>query len=191
MADVEETTKQTSQRSKAATSSKEQPPSNRYTKGPEPHSEGQLSQEGSSSMRERMLSPFEEMDRMMERMFEGFFPRNWRRALPLRSERPNVDVINRENELLIRAEVPGFDKDDIEVRVTDQQVTISGQCRSSQEENKSDYYRSEISQTSFSRSFSLPTHVDGSKAKATFKNGILELTLPKTDRAPGRTIPIQ
>lgn len=131
----------------------------------------------------RALSPFEEMDRL----FEGFFPRGWMR--PMRWEWPSwaeierrfpkVDVIDRDNEIVVKAEVPGVDKKDIEVTTTDNTVTIKGKTSHEEKEEKGDYYRCEISRGSFSRTVALPGEVDGTQAKANFKDGVLELTLPK------------
>ncbi|MEW6133475.1 MAG: Hsp20/alpha crystallin family protein [Pseudomonadota bacterium] len=131
----------------------------------------------------RLLSPFEEMDRL----FEGFFPRGWLR--PMRWEWPSlaeierrfpkVDVIDRDNEIVVKAEVPGVDKKDIEVTTTDNTVTIKGKTSHEETEEKGDFYRCEISRGAFSRTVALPGEVDGSQAKASFKDGILELTLPK------------
>ncbi len=131
----------------------------------------------------RVLSPFEEMDRL----FEGFFPRGWMR--PMRWELPSwaeierrfpkVDVIDRDADIVVKAEVPGVDKKDIEVTTTDNTVTIKGKTSHEEKEEKGDYYRCEISRGSFSRTVALPGEVDGTKAKASFKDGVLELTLPK------------
>jgi HSP20 family protein len=131
----------------------------------------------------RLLSPFEEMDRL----FEGFFPRGWMR--PMRWEWPSwaeierrfpkVDVIDRDNEIVVKVEVPGVDKKDIEVTTTDNTVTIKGKTSHEEKEEKGDFYRCEISRGAFSRTVALPGEVDGSQAKASFKDGVLELTLPK------------
>lgn len=131
----------------------------------------------------RALSPFEEMDRL----FEGFVPRGWMR--PMRWEWPSwaeierrfpkVDVIDRDNEIVVKAEVPGVDKKDIEVTTNDNTVTIKGKTSHEEKEEKGDYYRCEISRGSFSRTLALPGEVDGTQAKANFKDGVLELTLPK------------
>ena len=138
----------------------------------------------------RALSPFEEMDRM----FESFFPRGWlqpfRRewpslsemAAPFEGKMPKVDVINRDAEIVVRAEVPGVDKKDLDVSMTDSTVTIKGSTSHEEKEEKGDYYRCEISRGAFSRTVALPAGVDASKAKAKFQDGVLELTMPKTEK---------
>jgi HSP20 family protein len=142
----------------------------------------------------RMLSPFEGFDRM----FDDFLGRGWMR--PFRRDwlafpeiditMPKVDVIDRDEEVVVRAEVPAVKKEDIEVSISGNMVTIKGETKKEEKEEKGDYYRSEISRGSFSRMVSLPADVDESKAKASLKDGVLELTLPKVEKAKRRTIKV-
>lgn len=146
----------------------------------------------------RALSPFEEMDRW----FENFFPQGWRRparmewpswgelAAPLDVRAPKVDVIDRDDVVVVRAEIPGIEKDDLEVSVSDNAVTIKGQTRHEEKEEKGDYYRCEISHGAFSRTVGLPHNVNAEGSKAKFKDGVLELTLPKVEKAKRRSIKI-
>lgn len=94
---------------------------------------------------------------------------------------PNVDVIDREKEILVKAELPGIDKNDIELNVTDNSLTIKAEKRQEKKEEKDNYFHQEISSTGFCRSFSLPTKVDSDNAKATFKDGVLEIVLAKRE----------
>ena len=147
----------------------------------------------------RALSPFEEI----EREFERFFPRRWLRPLrwewpswgelqvPFEGKEPSVDVIDREAEIVVRAEVPGVDKNDLDVSMTDNTVTIKGTIGREEKEEKGDYYRCEISRGAFSRTVALPGDVDGSKAKATFKDGVLELTMPKIEKSKRRRVKVE
>lgn len=146
----------------------------------------------------RAHSPFEEM----ERMFGSMFPRTRMRPLdrewPSFAEMtsmaegriPKLDIIDREQELLVRAELAGVDKKDIDVSLTDRVLTIKGRTKQESKEEKGDYYRSEITQGSFSRSATLPCDVDGDQARAHFENGILELTIPKFEGSKRRTIEV-
>ena len=145
----------------------------------------------------RAITPFEEMERMMDRFFEGAFPRGWLRPLrwerPLVSElaevrMPNVDLIERDEEIVLRAEVPGVEKKDIDVSVTGNAVTIKGETKREEKEEKGEYYRCEISRAAFSRTLALPANVDPDRANASFKDGILEITLPKVEKAKRRTL---
>jgi HSP20 family protein len=146
----------------------------------------------------RALSPFEEMDRM----FDGLFRRGWMRpwrwdwpALPemksMEAKLPKVDVVDRESDVLVRAEVPGVDKKDLDISVTENTVTIKGSTRHEEKEEHGDYYRREISAGSFSRTLALPAEVDGSLAKADFKDGMLELALPKVEKSKRHSVKVE
>lgn len=142
----------------------------------------------------RALSPFEEM----ERAFEDYFPRGWihrwgwpswgELTRPVERLAPRVDVIDRDDEIIVRAEVPGVEKKDLEVSLTENAVTIKGSNRREEKEEKGDYYRSEIAQGAFLRTVTLPSMVDADKAKASFKDGVLELEVPKVSKAKRRTV---
>jgi HSP20 family protein len=145
------------------------------------------------------MRPFEEMERMME----SFFPRGWMRpflwerpfmselALPFEGKLPRVDVIDRDEEVLVRAEVPGVDKKDLEISVSENTVTINGKTSHELKEEKGNYYRCEVSSGAFTRTVALPSDVDAGKAKTTFKDGILELTLPKVTKSKRHTIKLE
>ncbi len=146
----------------------------------------------------RALSPFEEMDRMFDSFFRRGWMRPWRFELPSFPEMtlpamkmPKVDVIDRDNEVLVRAEVPGVDKKNIDISVSDNAVTIKGETRHEEKEEKGDYYRCEITHGAFSRTVTLPADVDGARAKASFNDGMLELTLPKMEKAKRHSIRVE
>jgi len=132
----------------------------------------------------------------MERMFEGFMTRGWRHPFKsdlqwLGESTPEMDVIDRDDSILVRAAMPGVDKDDVEVSTTDHTVTIRGSSKSETREEKGEFYRHEIRQGSYLRTVALPAAVDESKAKAVFRDGMLELTLPKLERERRHTIRIE
>jgi len=138
------------------------------------------------------LDMFEEMEQWAERMF----PLAWMR--PLQRERllgggtiPQVDIIDRESELVVRAAVPGFRKDEIEITSTADAVTLRGRMQREEKEEKGDYYRRETRCEDFLRTVHLPCLVDDTKAKATFKDGMLELIIPKVEPAKRRTVKIE
>ena len=146
----------------------------------------------------RALSPFEEMDRV----FDQFFGRGWlhpfrfewptrKLAEPFEGKTPTVDMIDRDNEILIKVELPGVDKKDIDVSVTSNTVTIKGKTEKEEKEEKENYYRREISCGSYARTLSLPGDVDEDKAKASVKDGVLELVLPKLEKAHKKTIKVE
>jgi HSP20 family protein len=138
----------------------------------------------------------------MERWFEGFFPRGWMRpfhmgwpswgelGVPFEGRLPKVDVIDRDDEVVVRAEVPGVEKDDLELSVSENSVTIKGETKHEEKEEKGDYCRSEISRGAFTRTVMLPGVVATDKARAKFKDGVLELTLPKVEKTRRRTVKI-
>jgi HSP20 family protein len=104
---------------------------------------------------------------------------------------PRLDVIDRENEVVLRAEVPGVKKEDLEVTIHGDLLTIRGEVKREAGEEEGEYRWRERSYGSFSRSVPLPAGVDADKIKVTFKNGILEILLPRTEQAKGRKIPVE
>ena len=144
----------------------------------------------------RIPSPFEEIDRVME----SFFPRRWMQ--PFRWEMPHfpelaefkmpkVDIIDRDTEIVVKAELPGVVKEDIDLSITDNTVTIKATTSHEEKEEQGNYYRSEISRGSFSRTVALPGDVDADKAKASFNDGILELTIPKQEKSHRKSVTVE
>jgi len=135
------------------------------------------------------------MDRVFDQYFRHGVMRPWRfewpgfpeLALP-EMKLPKVDVVDREAEVVIKAEVPGVEKKDLDISAGEDSVTIKGSTSKEEKEEKGDYYRREISSGTFLRTVALPATVDGSKAKASFKDGMLELTLPKTEKAKRHSV---
>lgn len=132
-----------------------------------------------------------------DQLFDDFFNRRWMRPFPM--ERPfgeieafvpHVDVIDREDEVVVHAEVPGYKKEDIEISVSNSSLNIRGETRTEEKEEKGDFYCCEISHGAFSRTVPLPAYVDETKAKASMKDGMLELTLPKLEKSKRHTISI-
>ena len=145
------------------------------------------------------LNPFDEM----ERIFESRFPRGWLRPFqmewpswgekmaPFAGKTPSVDIIDRDNEIVVKAELPGVDKKDLEISVTKNTVTIKGTTSHEEKDEKGDYYRCEMSRGSYSRTLALPSDVDENKAKAQFKDGVLNLTLPKIEKAKRHNVKVE
>ena len=104
---------------------------------------------------------------------------------------PAVDLYEGEEEVVIKAEVPGMDKGDRKVELTDSMLTISGEKKKEENIKEEAYTYSERSYGSFSRSLQLPCGVKSDTAKATFKNGVLEVKLPKTEEAKKRHITVK
>jgi HSP20 family protein len=102
-------------------------------------------------------------------------------------------VSETDKEIKVSAELPGMDEKDIDVSLTRDSLTIKGEKKQETEDKGEDYYRMERSYGSFTRSIPLPIEVDTDKVQATFKKGVLEITLPKTARAiqETRKIPVK
>jgi len=146
----------------------------------------------------RALSPFEEMEQLFDQYLRGGWMRPWRSEWPGFREValpeikiPKVDVVDRESEIVVKAEVPGVDKKDLDVSVSEDTVTIKGETSHEEKEENGDFYRCEISHGSFSRTVALPASVDGAKAKVNFKDGMLELILPKIAKAKRHSIKVE
>lgn len=103
---------------------------------------------------------------------------------------PAVDIYDKGAEVVIHAEVPGMKKEDIDVHVENNVLTIRGKKERKEEVKEDGYFRTERTYGTFSRSFSLPTTVDVSKIVAEYKEGILTLSLPKEEQAKPRQIAV-
>lgn len=137
----------------------------------------------------RFVSPFEEMERWFEDAFKTPFFTPWmsRPRFPefreLREFSPSVDIFEDGNDVVVKAEIPGMSKDEIELNITDDIITISGEKKSEEKTEKKGYFRLERSHGSFCRSLTLPVETQTDKAKATFKDGVLEVRIPKSEAA--------
>jgi HSP20 family protein len=142
-------------------------------------------------------TPFESLKREIDRLFDDFHPFGWRLPvarstfdfeLPRLSGTgwpvaPAIDLAEKEKEYEITAELPGLDEKDVEIKLTNNTLTIKGEKKEEREEKRKDYYLSERRYGSFHRSFQLPEGVDADKIDATFTKGILTVKLPKTAEA--------
>jgi HSP20 family protein len=105
---------------------------------------------------------------------------------------PPVEIFEREGHLVVRADLPGLTKDDVHVEVTDEALTIEGERRSEHEERQGGFFRSERRYGTFHRQIPLPEGVNPDQVKASFKDGVLEVSMPAPQRqARGRQIEIQ
>jgi len=147
----------------------------------------------------RALTPFDEMDRMFARLMGGGWmrPLAWDRPLwrdvmePLDWNLPRMDVIDREAEILVRAEVPGVERKDLEVSLADNMLTVKGSVSRKEKEEKADYYRCETAQGAFVRTVAIPGKFDATKIAASLKDGVLEITLPKVEETKRRSIKVE
>lgn len=143
----------------------------------------------------KALSPFQEMEKRfgeMERRFEDFFRKpfsllpSWmpRLKMPeIEEVSPSMDIFTEGDDVVVKGELPGMKKEDINVSLTKDTISISGEKKKEEKVEKKDYYSLERSYGSFKRSFSLPAEVQTEKASAKFKDGVLEIRIPKTEEA--------
>lgn len=143
-----------------------------------------------------MRGPFRELARMergMEDLFGPFF-REWpfpRWAGDAGEWAPAVDMVDRKDEVVLRADLPGLEQKDIEVTLDAGVLTIRGERKEEREAKEEDYYCCERWAGAFSRSLEVPPGVDVDKIMATFKNGILEVHIPKTKEARGKMVEVK
>jgi len=143
------------------------------------------------------FNPFRTIERFAEevgRVFDDFgLGRGWNRA-PIPAElvtwAPRVDITQHNEELLIRVDLPGVAKSDVKVNVTEDAVTVRGQRHRVHEEERDGVYRCERNYGAFYRTIALPTGCMTDQAKASFKNGVLEIRMPAAPAAKGRPIEI-
>jgi HSP20 family protein len=137
----------------------------------------------------KAISPLEEMERWFEDVFRkpfsllrpSWFPRV--RFPEIEEITPTVDVFEEGDDVVVKAELPGMGRENIDVKVTDDAITISGEKKKEEKVEKKNYYRMERSYGSFTRSLRLPAEVQSEKATAKFKEGVLEVRIPKTEEA--------
>jgi len=144
------------------------------------------------------ISPFEDFERRFEDIFHRPFPMMGAPWWPRWAERaeevsPTVDIFEEGGEVVLKAEIPGMKKEDIHVDINDKTMTISGEKRKEEKIERKDYVHLERSYGSFARTFQLPSEVQTDKAKAVFKDGVLEVRVPKTEEAArkARTVVVE
>ena len=142
------------------------------------------------------LGPFRTLERLADevtRIFDDFGLRGWSRvpssADPM-TWAPRVDVTQHKDELLVRVDLPGMDKNDVKVNVTEDAVTIHGERHRAQEEERDGVYRSERSYGAFHRTIALPPGTATGQAKASFRAGVLEIRMPAAPAAEGHPLEI-
>lgn len=129
-----------------------------------------------------------EMDRLFENTFEGF-PK-WRPEAGFASAFPPVNVWEDAENIYVEAELPGFKLDDLELQIMGDELTIKGERQVVREDDVS-YHRKERTKGCFSRDFQMPVEVDADNTKATLSDGVLLITIPKTEQAKPRKVEVK
>jgi HSP20 family protein len=141
------------------------------------------------------MSPFELMRRFtdeLDRVFEGLGIARGAGGAEIQMWTPSVEIFERDNNLVVRAELPGLDKDDVKVELTDDGLVIEGERKRESEERLEGGYRSEIEYGRFYRLIPLPEGVNVDQAQARINNGVLEVAIPIAEaRRPRRSIPVE
>ena len=130
----------------------------------------------------------------MNRLFNDFFgrvPSRFDTELSQSEWSPSVDISETKDEIMVKAEMPGMKKDDIKITLQDNVLTLRGERKQEKEEKENNFYRIERYYGSFARSFNLPTVVQADRIKASYKDGILSITLPKAEEVKPKQIPIE
>ena len=142
---------------------------------------------------------FADVERMFEEWFDEFWSRpfsrlrrpDFWRLRPISIEAPALDVYEQKDDLIVKAEIPGLAKDEIDISLEGNTLTIKGEKKKEEEVKEEDYYRCERTCGAFSRTVELPTDVHADKVKASFTNGVLEIRLPKTEEAKKNVVKVK
>ena len=140
--------------------------------------------------------PFRDMlslrDRM-DRLFEEFTDRGWpgEESLTAGVWKPPVDVYETKDSIVLKADLPEVNKEDVEISVQGNTLTLRGERKQEREVHEKDYYRMERSYGTFTRSFTLPGTVEPDKIEATFAGGVLTMTLPKKEESKPKQITVK
>jgi HSP20 family protein len=154
---------------------------------------------GNRPARRRALGMFDEVERMFDQL-QDMLPRRggrwgmppWVGELENRVMRlPSVDIIDHDTEVVVRAAVPGMKKEDLDLSLTQNTISLAGKITREEKEEKADYVRSEIYRGDFSRTLNLPAEVVAERAKASFKDGVLEVVVPKKQPVQRKVISIE
>jgi HSP20 family protein len=138
-----------------------------------------------------MVEPFDDFRRFKEMMFESFWGRPTSRRLLSSGERgavvpavcrePFIDVMEKDKEIIATAEMPGLEKKDIKINVTEDMLEISAETKQEEKKEEKGYIYRERRSGSYYRAIFLPSPVDPDNSKATYENGVLEIKMPKTE----------
>ena len=133
--------------------------------------------------------PFRDFNTLPAR-FGGFFGKDWEAPLSTTAWNPSVDIFENDNEVVIKAELPGMNANDIEVRLENNILMLKGERHFEKEATEENYHRIEREYGTFSRSFALPTAVNPEKVAAEYKDGVLKVVLPKKEETKPKPIKI-
>jgi len=131
------------------------------------------------------------IQREMNRMFDGFFRGTHDEDYTLASWTPAVDIVEHDDEYFVKVELPGVNKDDVKLTLENNILTIRGEKKQEKETKKENYHRVERSYGAFQRSFTLPSAIKADRIDASYKDGILTVSLPKAEEAKPKQIEVK
>jgi HSP20 family protein len=132
------------------------------------------------------------MEDMWRRPFPSLFGRDrWLPIRPSSIRMPSLDVYEEKDSVVVKAELPGMKKEDVEVNLAGEILTIKGEKKEDKEVKEDNYYRRERSYGSFLRSVGLPCEVKSDEIKASFKDGVLEIRMPKTEASKTKSVSVR
>jgi len=138
--------------------------------------------------------PFRDLMAMQDRMtrlFDETLSRIWKEELPRGVWSPPVDILEREDEVILKADLPEMNQDDIEIKVEENTLIIRGERKFIKETPAGDYLQIERPYGTFQRTFAIPRVIDQEKIKAAYKDGVLRIVLPKKETAHPKQIVVQ
>ena len=141
--------------------------------------------------------PFKEMEETQNRLARFFgltparLPNSDKESMTITQWAPSVDIIEDDKEWLLKADLPEVKKEDVKVTVENGVLTITGERKFEKEEQGKKYHRIERSYGNFLRSFTLPDGADGSKVNAEFKDGVLKVHLPKSEKTKPKAVEVK
>ncbi len=128
----------------------------------------------------------------INRLFHDAFPRSLGDDdLALSSWKPVVDIFDRQDSIVIHAELPGITKEDVSIEIKENVLTLKGERSETKEVSEDKYFRKERSFGSFYRAFTLPSTINPDSIKATFKDGVLEIEIPKPEEQKPKQVQIK
>jgi HSP20 family protein len=144
------------------------------------------------------LTALKDLESRVERMFHDIWSNPFHRekfpdafSLSPLGNMPRIDVIDRDKEILVKAELPGFEKDDLDISIANNQLVIKAKTCKENKEEKGDYLKQEIRKSEVYRSVLLPAEVKDENIKTSFKNGVLKMTLPKQEKSQRKQIKVE
>ncbi|MFH5886329.1 Hsp20/alpha crystallin family protein [Halalkalibaculum sp. DA3122] len=139
-------------------------------------------------------SPIEELRREMDHLFDEMVPFSWKRQAEGNGFdvwAPNTDMVEKEGEYIIRVDLPGIPREDVNISFKDNRLTISGERKREEKEEKENYMRQERYYGNFVRSFTLPNTVSEDDIKARYSDGVLTINVKKTEESKPKTVKIE